>query len=92
MRLVPFNMFKPSSDFFLLTIPRWCFFVDPFCYNVSYAVVSVYCSLMITCGERDDLLALLCVVFFCVLSLSHMMFQVRYVLDCIHSWPRGYKT
>ena len=34
---------------------------------VCYAVVSVPCSLVIIYGERDDLLALLCVVFSCVL-------------------------
>ena len=34
---------------------------------VCYAVVSVPCSLVITYGERDDLLALLCVEFSCVL-------------------------
>ena len=34
---------------------------------VCYAVGSVPCSLVITYGERDDLLALLCVEFSCVL-------------------------
>ena len=31
-----------------------------------YAVLSVPCSLVITCWERVDLLALLCVMFSCV--------------------------
>ena len=38
--------------------------------DVCYAVVSVPCSLVVTCCERADLLAVLCVVFSCVLSLS----------------------
>ena len=41
------------------------------------AVLSVSCSLVITCWESADLLALLCVVFSCVLSLSHMVSRVR---------------
>ena len=36
-----------------------------------YTVLSVPSSLVITCGERSDLLALLCVMFPCDLSLSH---------------------
>ena len=31
-----------------------------------YAAISVYCSLVITCWERTDLLALLCLMFPCV--------------------------
>ena len=41
------------------------------------AVLSVPCSLVVTCWERADLLALLCVVLYCVLSLSHTVFRVR---------------
>ena len=33
-----------------------------------YAVSSIPCSLVITCGERADLLAVLCVMFPCVLA------------------------
>ena len=42
--------------------------MDPFCYlyYLYYAVLSVPCSLVITCWERADLLALLCVMFYCV--------------------------
>ena len=42
--------------------------MDPFCYLycLYYAVLSVPCSLVITCWERADLLALLCVMFYCV--------------------------
>ena len=38
-----------------------------------YTVLSVPCSLMITSWKRADLLALLCVMFPCVLSLFHMV-------------------
>ena len=47
------------------------------CYN---AVFSVPCSIVVICWERADLLALLCVVFSCFLSLSHMVFLARFYL------------
>ena len=40
--------------------------------GVCCAVVSVPCSLVVTCWERADLLAVMCVVFSYVLSLSQM--------------------
>ena len=52
--------------------------MDLFRVYLGYSVLSVPCSLVITCWERNDLLVLLCVVFCCVLSLSHMVFRVRY--------------
>ena len=36
-------------------------------------VLSVPCSLVVTCWEKADLLALLYVMFSCVLSLSHIV-------------------
>ena len=36
------------------------------CVCLCYIVLSVHCSLVITCCERADLLALLCVMFSCV--------------------------
>ena len=39
--------------------------------HLYYAVLYVLCSLMITCWERADLLALLCVVFSCVFVTFH---------------------
>ena len=64
------KMFMPSS-IFLLTVPRWCFFCGSFllivfCVCLCYTVLSVPCSLVITCWERADLLTLLCVMFSCV--------------------------
>ena len=43
-----------------------------------YTVLSVPCSLVITYWERADLLALLCVMFPRVLSLSHTVSRVKY--------------
>ena len=44
--------------------------MDPFCYLfrvcLCHTVVSVPCSLVVTCWERADLLALLSVIFSCV--------------------------
>ena len=63
--------------------------MDPFCYLcfmfVCHTVLSVSCSLVVTCKERAGLLALLYVMFSCVLLLSHMVSLVRCGIDCIHS-------
>ena len=52
---------------------------------LCYIVLSAPCSLVVTCWERADLLTLLCVVFSCVLSLSHMVSRVRCGTCCIDS-------
>ena len=55
-------------------------YVDLFCYlcfSLLYSLVFP-CSLVITGWERDDLLALLCVMFIVYLSLSHMVFRARF--------------
>ena len=49
--------------------------MDPFCYLCL--VLSVPYNFVITCWERADLLALLCVMFPCVLSFSHMVSRVK---------------
>ena len=41
-----------------------------FVFRVCHAVLSVPCGLVVSCWERANLLALLCVMFSCVLSLS----------------------
>ena len=48
-----------------------------------YAVLStsITCNLVMTCWERADLLALLCVVFSCVLSCSHMWHLITLIPD-----------
>ena len=78
---VPLNMLKHSSIFFkqyqgnasivemfMLSMFHVCF---------CYATLSVPCSLAVTCCQKADLLALLCVVYYCVLLLSHMVSQIR---------------
>ena len=52
----------------LLTVPRRCFFCGSFLLVVLHlgvrcAIVSVPCSLVVTCWERADLLAVVFVVF-----------------------------
>ena len=66
-------MFKPSSKFLTdLTVPRQTdtySFVDPFlllfvfCVCLCHTVLSVSCSLVVTCCEMADFLVLLCVMF-----------------------------
>ena len=77
VRLLPLNMFKPSSyftDCYTEVLLLWIlFFLLMFHVCLFNAVLSVPCSLMLTCMERADLLALLCVIFSCVLTLSHMV-------------------
>ena len=60
---------KPSSEL-LLTIPRLCFcrgsfLLFTFHVCLYYSVVSVPCTLVITCWLRADLLVLLCAMFPC---------------------------
>ena len=44
VRLVPRNPFKPSSKIFLLTIPRWYFFVDHLCFLcLAFVMLSRLC-------------------------------------------------
>ena len=47
-------------------------------FRVCHAIVSsIYCSLVVTCWERADLLALLYVMFYCVLPLSYGVSWVK---------------
>ena len=59
MRLVPSNMFKPSSNFLTdrseAGLLLWILFVIWFRVCFCYTVLSVTCSLVVTCWERDDL-------------------------------------
>ena len=52
--------------------------------GVCCAIVSVHCSLLVTCWERADLLAAVCVVVSCVLSLSQMWPGLH------QNWGRGW--
>ena len=61
--------------------------MDHFCYLscVCHAFLSVQCSIVVTCWERANLLALLCVIFLCVfVTLScGVLDQVWYLLVSI---------
>ena len=61
-------MFKPYSNFFTgcskAVLLLWISFV--ICVCLCHTVLSVSCSLVVTCWERADLLALLYVIFSCV--------------------------
>ena len=93
VRLVLLNMLKPSSN----SLPAVSF-VDPFCYllfHVCLCYAVLFClflaALWSPAGEWADLLALLCVIFSCVLSLSHMVSWFRWV-DCIFAFFFTFKT
>ena len=54
---------------YLLTVPRLCYFCGSFLvfvFCVGLVFLSGHCSLVVTCWERADLLAFLCVMFYCV--------------------------
>ena len=72
----------------LLTIPRRCFFVDPFCYfcfvSVMLSCLFITAFFEVTCWERANLLALLYVMFSCVfVTFSIWCPGSGVVLDCI---------
>ena len=65
-----------------LTIPRQCFFCGSFLLVMLHvcvccAVVSVPCSLVVTCWEKADLLAVSCVVFVTFLNVSSSTSELR---------------
>ena len=68
---------------FLLTIPWRCFFCGSFLllmFRVCHAILSsIYCSPVVTCLERADLLAHLYMVIYCVLSLPNGVSWVKCV-------------
>ena len=71
---------SPPVKIFLLTVPRHGFFCGLFLlvmFRVWRAFLSVHCSLVVTCWERADLLALLSVMVYRDLSLSRVVSCVR---------------
>ena len=56
---------------------RGSFLLFMFDVCLYYTVLPVLCSLLTTYWEIADLLALLCVMFPCVLSLSHMVTKCK---------------
>ena len=64
--------------------------MDLFCYLcfvfVCHTVLSVHCSLVVTCWERADLLALLYVMLFvCFYHFPMWCPELGVILDCIDS-------
>ena len=73
---------SPPVKVFLLTVPRRCFFCGSFLLvmlhvGVCCAVVSVPCSLVVTCWERIDLLAVVFVVFVTFPIVCWSTFELR---------------
>ena len=83
------NMFKPSSNFFtdclLALLLLWIIFVICVHFCLYYAVLSIPCSLGITCLERADLKALLYMMFSCgfVTFPYGVSVQVWYLIELI---------
>ena len=57
------------ADCFKAVLLMWIFFDVHIC--LCYAVLIVPCSLVITCWERANLLALLCFVFLCFVTFPY---------------------
>ena len=82
VRLLPLNMFKPSSDFFL-TASRCCFFFGSFLLfifhvyicKMSFLFLAAWCS-PVGKGLTSSLSCSVCIIVF--LSLSHMVLWVRH--------------
>ena len=84
MRLAPWNGFKPSSKIFFTyhskaVLHLWiiCIFVS----CVSNAFASFHCCLVVTCWERDALLALVGDVYYIFVTLPcGILGQVWYLI------------
>ena len=65
---------------FDLTVPRRYFFCGLLLLFMCHVCLcyAVHLSIVITCWEKLDLLAFLCAVFSYVLSISNIVFQVRF--------------
>ena len=61
--------------------------MDHFChlFGVCHAFLSVHCSIVVTCWEMANLLALLCVIFWCFRHFPMWCPGSGVVLDCIDS-------
>ena len=73
----------------LLTVPRMCFFCESSVFimfrSCRYAFLSDHCSIVVTCLERANLLALLYVTFSCVIVTfpCDVLGQVWYLIVSI---------
>ena len=55
-------------------------------FRACHAFLSVHCSLVVICWERANLLALLYVMFYCVLSLSHVVSLWYLIVSYLLLW------
>ena len=90
VRLVELNIFKPSIDFFTdrskAVLLLWILFVIYVSrLSLLYCQLFVPCSLVVTCWERADLLALLCDVSLCFCHFPIWCLGSGVVLDYIDS-------
>ena len=90
VRLAPWNWIKPSSNFFLLTVPRRYFFCGSFMFFLScVCYVLVRICLFVPCGHllgKDWSLGSRLWCLTVSLSLSHWYPGSCVVIDCIDSW------
>ena len=92
--LAPLNKLKPSLDFlwqFQCSASLWILFLL-FLFHVcpDYTVVSVPCSFVITCWDRADLMALLCVLFPFPYGFSGRVWYFSVSIpDCLHLYFHG---
>ena len=68
---MPLNMFKSFTFSFTdrskaAVLLLWIFLLFMIHVHLCYAILSVPCSLVITCWERAGFLAFLCVMFSCI--------------------------
>ena len=87
-RSVNLTSLSHPVEIFLLTVPRRCFFCGSsllFMFRVCHDFLSVHCSLMVTCWEYANLLALLYVKFYCLfVTLQYgVLVQVWYLIVSI---------
>ena len=74
------------ADPFKAVLRAWILFVIYVsCLYLFYAAVSGSCSLVITCLERDDFLAILCAVVSCVFVTFPSRSWSIMAFDCIDS-------
>ena len=84
VRLVPWNLFKPSSGF--LANSSKAVLLVLFIFIFALNVMSVSCSLVVTYWVRANLLAPLYVMFLVFCHFPILCLGSGVVLDCVDSW------
>ena len=84
VRLVLSNIFKRYSNLSTDSsfVVHVCYLICVSCLSLSYCLV---CSLQVTCWEKADMLAVLCMMFSCVFVIFHygVLGVVRYLIASI---------